>query len=102
MKYAFVFFLATALPAQISNLTTTANGSELQFISNCGTLSDPVQANRLYAYADGPPVALFRAESPSMPTPPGSLAPIRLTPSSCVAGQTPPVSDANIFIGPPI
>jgi uncharacterized protein (TIGR03437 family) len=64
MKYAFVFLLATALPAQISNLTTTANGSELEFISVFGTPSDPTSVLRHYAYSPQAPVQLFRADNP--------------------------------------
>ena len=64
MKYALVFFLATALQAQISSLATNADGSELQFLSNYGTPADPARVFRLYSYAPGTPTSLFRAADP--------------------------------------
>ena len=64
MRYAFALLIASALPAQIRSLTTTADGSELQFVSNYGTPADPARLNRLYTYAPGQPLELFRAADP--------------------------------------
>lgn len=64
MRYKLAFFLATALQAQISNLTANAGGTELQFVSNLGTPADPARLFRLYAYTPGIPNALFRAANP--------------------------------------
>jgi uncharacterized protein (TIGR03437 family) len=64
MKYAFVLFSATVLQAQISNLTATATGSELQFISTYGTPADPARRLRHYAYSPGTALPLFRADNP--------------------------------------
>lgn len=64
MRCAFVFLLASALTAQIRSLTANADGSELQFVSNYGTPADPARLNRLYTYAPGQPLELFRAADP--------------------------------------
>ena len=64
MKYALLLVAATALQAQISSLTTNADGSELQFVSNYGTPADPARVFRLYSYSPGAPTALFRAADP--------------------------------------
>ncbi len=72
MKYALVFFIATALQAQISNLATNADGSELQFFSNYGTPADPARLSRLYAYTPQAPLELFRAADPYLALQPQS------------------------------
>lgn len=65
MKYpvALVPLLALTLNAQISNLATNADGSELQFASQYGLKGepDPALASRIYRYVPGAPEVLARA-----------------------------------------
>ena len=63
MKYALVLLLATALPAQITNLAAT--NSELQFFSTFGIPADPARANRIYADTPQGPQQLFRGADPT-------------------------------------
>ena len=72
MRYVLVFLAAAALPAQISNLATNADGSELQFLSTYGTPADPVRLSRLYAYTPQAPLELFRAADPFLAIQPQS------------------------------
>ena len=72
MRYVLVFLAADALPAQISNLATNADGSELQFLSTYGTPADPVRLSRLYAYTPQAPLELFRAADPFLAIQPQS------------------------------
>ena len=64
MKYpgALIPFLALALNAQISNLATNADGSELQFASQYRLKGepDPTLADRIYRYLPGQPELLAR------------------------------------------